>query len=550
MRMATLVKYALIVMCSLSGSAYAHCTWRHPGHCAGDAGKAVEKGAQDVGKAAEKAGQDVGHTAEKAVQDAGNAAQKAVQDVGKTAEKAGQDIGANVEIAAQDIGKNAEKAVRDIAQNLEKAGKDTEAETSRAGQNAKEAIDVSARYLERQAQGVGNTLSDAEVRLREGKVVDALWHAAIDPIRYTEKNAAQAALESSLLRAVGETAASAYGGPQGAAAYAAWLTYRETGDPDLALRVGIITGASSYALGKAGGMPNATSEQIVKKAIVTGAIGGTAVAAAGGNEAAIKDGFLKAGAMVVVQDGFKKYTTHRFDPKASNGIAYCMTTNPAVGCQPVPAEAITSLDERGNITGVDMSKLGPEYSHVGIKSPEIGFGNEQLPAMKAISQIPGMNAMAVFHDTWAINWNMDPLTTKLTIVPAIAITYTGTGAPYYELLRRTTINEDLKNIDGSSPLNVAINSTSVVFKKADIQQSAYCKNGPNAKAFAVEKTTDNDLYKCRVIVNADDGATTPWIAHSEEKFCEGKAKELLNELTSSGWECFASTGISGVNPIN
>jgi hypothetical protein len=44
---------------------------------------------------------------------------------------------------------------------------------------------------------------------------------------------------------VGQVAATAYGGPGGAAAYAAWYAYRATGgDAETALRVALITGAT------------------------------------------------------------------------------------------------------------------------------------------------------------------------------------------------------------------------------------------------------------------------------------------------------------------
>ena len=542
----SLIKCVVFAYLVLPMSAYAHCAWNHPGHCVKDVVEAPVKAAEDVAKTAEKAVQDVGKTAEKAAQDIGATAEKAAQDIGSNVEKGVQDVGKTGEKAVQDVGKNAEKGIQDIARALDKAGKDTEAETARAGKNVEEAVAASGRYLERQAQGVGNTLSDAEIRLREGKVIDAIWHSAIDPIKYTEKNASQAALESSIIRTVGQTAATAYGGPGGAAAYAAWLTYRETGDPDLALRVGIITGASSYAFGEVAEMPNSSTEEIAKKAIVAGAIGGTAIAAAGGNEAAIKEGFLKAGAMVVVQDGFKKYTTHDFDPKASNGIAYCMTTNPGVGCQPVPSGAITSVDDKGNITGVDMAKLDPKYSHVGIKSADIGFGNEQLPEMKVVSQIPGMNAMAVFHDTWAMNWKMDSLTTKITIIPAIAITYIGTGAPYYEQLRKTTIETDLKEIDGSlkAPSDTPITEKTVIINKDNISESAYCEKDGATRIVAVEQAPKDDPFACRVVYQEESDLTTPWLAHNESSFCHSKAVSLLDKFVSNGWQCFANTSLT------
>ena len=63
-------------------------------------------------------------------------------------------------------------------------------------------------------------------------------------------------------------------------------------------------------------------KQEAQKIVVTGAIGGVAVAAVGGNDEAIKTGFLSSGTMVLVQDGFHSYTGHELSGKASEGEAY------------------------------------------------------------------------------------------------------------------------------------------------------------------------------------------------------------------------------------
>ena len=168
------------------------------------------------------------------------------------------DIRAGVDKGIRDIRDTVAKSVSDLQWNLDKAGKDTEktvakaakdieAEVGRAGKHTEEAVSAIGHYIEAEAHSAGKALSNAEKRVREGKVIDALWHLGTEPLQASEENAANAALESSLIRTVGQVAASVYGGPGGAAAYAAWLTFHETGDPNLALRVGILTGASSDA---------------------------------------------------------------------------------------------------------------------------------------------------------------------------------------------------------------------------------------------------------------------------------------------------------------
>jgi hypothetical protein len=241
-------------------------------------GHAVEKGAHDTGNAIEKGAHDTGNAIEKGAHDTGNAVEKGAHDTGNAVEKGAHDTGNAVEKGAHDSGKTIEKAVQD---------------TGKAGETV-------YTFGVREIQGIGDSVRDADKRLKEGKFVDTIWHFTTDPLKHTEVNAGKAAQESDLVRVAGQIAASAYGGPGGAAAYAAWLAYNQTKDIGLALRVGAITGAAAYATGAVGNIPNTNaagaidSGAIAEKTIMAGAIGGIAVAAAGGNQQAIQEGLSKS----------------------------------------------------------------------------------------------------------------------------------------------------------------------------------------------------------------------------------------------------------------
>jgi hypothetical protein len=243
---------------------------------------------------------NTGKTLEKAAHDTGHTVEKAAHDTGHTVEKAAHDTGHTVEKAAHDTGKSIEKAVQD---------------TGKAGESV-------FRFGVREIKGIGTSAKDARKRLKEGKFVDALWHFATDPLKHAEENAGKAAQESNLVRIAGQIAASAYGGPGGAAAYAAWLTYNQTKDVGLSLRVGAITGAAAYGTAAVGQIPNAKASVIAEKTIMAGAIGGVAVAAAGGDKQAIQEGFLKAGGAVLVQSVYERETHHELDARASKGPAW------------------------------------------------------------------------------------------------------------------------------------------------------------------------------------------------------------------------------------
>ena len=376
----------------------------------------------------------------------GHAVEKGVQDTGKTIEKGTQDTGKTIEKGAQDTGKTIEKAVQD---------------TGKAGETV-------YTFGVREIQGIGDSVKDADKRVKEGKFVDAIWHFTTDPLKHTEANAGKAAQESDLVRVAGQIAASAYGGPGGAAAYAAWLTYNQTKDLGLALRVGAITGAAAFATGAVGNIPNTNAAgaidagAIAEKTIMAGAIGGVAVAAAGGDKQALQEGFLKAGGAMLVQSVYEVETQHPLDARASKGDAYCMAAvDPKAACAP-PIEAYEEIGPDGKaVTGddglpkVDVRKTDPRAPHVGTwakndDAPIIG-ATETSKFMITISKYPGMNAMALLHDHLSYSMDFDPVTNVWTIVPATVVTYYGTGAPAEDQIRKAAEGDKNTANDGNKP---------------------------------------------------------------------------------------------------
>ncbi|WP_144444291.1 hypothetical protein [Caballeronia arationis] len=370
-----------------------------------------------------------------AIKDFGKAVGDAPRLVVTTFETAVSDIGNTIHKAFDDTKNTLDIAIKDGVANITKATKDANDERGRFGRELGNTVHAIEHAVQHEAEGALDSARAAERRFREGKVVDAVWHLALSPVQVSEHSASEAVLESAYLRGVGQIAANTYGGPGGAAAYATWLAYHQTGDPSLALRVGILSGATASAYGAAGAITDTA-----KKAVVTGAIGGLAVAAAGGDEKAVKEAFLMAGAMVVVQDGFKEYTKHELDPRASEGTeAYCISAT-ATHCVPLPEGAILGTDDKGNFV-VDMAKVDPRIPAVGLKD-NTAFFNESNPAMVGVSKIPGMQAMAIFHDTWTVDWKSDAMV-KASILPAIVLTYVGTTAPVFEKLDDTAVEKSL-----------------------------------------------------------------------------------------------------------
>lgn len=320
----------------------------------------------------------------------------------------------------------------DVARN-------TVEESKRFGAELQVAGSTIVEFAKAQASGYSEVYKSTLQSAREGRVVDALWQQAVGPLQTTERNAGDAALRSEYLRAVGQVAASSAYGPGGSAAYAAWLTYRQTGDPQLSLRTAIIVAASGFAMQGVGEIDSTT-----KKAILTGAISGVTIAAAGGNEDAIRQGFFKGATMVIVQDGYKEFTGEDLSGKPSKGLPFCMRVGQP-NCERPPDGAIQDIDSDGNITYDPSFRPPASTPTVGFKDPKSYF-NESNPVMVSASRIPGVQAMSIFHDKWVDSWHMGTISNPATIVPAIVITYTGLGVPLLEDIRSTAIDYELSKL--------------------------------------------------------------------------------------------------------
>jgi hypothetical protein len=203
-----------------------------------------EKSGANVQKNVEQAGKDVIVTAKNAGGDSLTALVKANRDTVATIQKAGNDTVTTVK-----------KAGSDVVATYEKGWRDTTEQTKRSFNDAVDAAKAVERFAEAQAKAQVTAISNAARRAREGKVVDALWGAAVEPAQSSEKNFSKAVQESDVLNAAAQAAATAYGGPAGAAAYAAWYTYRATGDANLALKAGVFSIVTSYAGGSIANMP-------------------------------------------------------------------------------------------------------------------------------------------------------------------------------------------------------------------------------------------------------------------------------------------------------
>ncbi|MNJ94115.1 hypothetical protein D3C87_118020 [compost metagenome] len=395
----------------------------------------------------------------------GRAFKKGYNNVRKTLKKAEKDT-------RRETGKTIHNVVREVgngADNVGKTivigGKNVENEIVRVGPHTVDFGRAIGKYLERSVSGSVNVFADAAKRVEEGKLADALFHLSLDPLRNTEKNAFKATQESGWINSVGAVTASAYGGAGGAAAYASWQTYKASnGNAELALRSGIITGLTSFGTEGISKMPSGDKFDIIKKAVLSGAVGGLAIAASGGDESDILEGFILAGGFVIIQDGYRSSTGHELDARSSTSDPYCAAPG-TEGCKIV--DKAHYIDENGR-PRIDFSKLDPKASFVGqgyMPNPEEGFlmgkgrpeytlAHDSSPLMKSIGKVPGFNAMALFHDNWVLSWGMSDNLNKATIFAALVLTYYGTGESLTGKITDLTINQSkIKSVENKLTRN-------------------------------------------------------------------------------------------------
>jgi hypothetical protein len=259
-----------------------------------DIGKEVTAAKKHVDKEATKLKQDIDREATKAKRDIDKEAKRAKGKADKEATRLKKNIDREATKAKQNVDREATRLKGNLEAEATKGQQDIAKELTRAKKDVGEAVKVATRFVESELESAGKTLSESERKLREGKVLEAVWHLASQPVLDTKGAVAKSITESKLLSQVAATAATAYGGPAGAAAYSAWITYETTGSLDYAIKAGVTAGIASSGGAYANGLPQETINEQVKKELVKASVNAAAVAASGGTEEDIKKAFMKS----------------------------------------------------------------------------------------------------------------------------------------------------------------------------------------------------------------------------------------------------------------
>lgn len=269
----------------------------------------------------------------------------------------------------------------------------------KAANDIADSVHATARFAERSINGYGDVLSNAQKRLREGKVVDAIWHIGTDQFTIQNDNAAKLMQESEVIRTAAQAAITAQAGPAGSAAFAAWLAYNASGgNVEAALRVGAYSYIMNSANAQVGSWPEGAITDSAKKAAASAAMKGIAVAAAGGSEADIRNAALQGASSVIVQSG-QAYVTKKFvDPSRARADAFCM-------------DAIQGACEEAAKWKDVAQQRYKEYQQA----------KEAIPS-----------SIATPDGQWVISWDKKALVDRENTAPSIALTYVGKGSPYQQ----------------------------------------------------------------------------------------------------------------------
>lgn len=423
--------------------------------------------------------------ATQAVEQIGNGvlitAKTAANDTIRTLINAQGDVITTIERAGSDTVHSLEKASKDATATYLKAWKDSAEQARRSLNDGAEAATAIKRYQERELEGKIKAANNAARRANEGKFLDAAWHTSTEPMQATEENYFKATQESSLINAAGQAAATTYGGPGGAAAYAAWYTYRTTGDPEMAIRAGVVAAITSQGGSAVTDLPSGTTTEIIKKTAVAGAVGGLAVAAAGGDEQAVTEAFLRSGGAVLVQSGSENFKMH--NPKAADAIqtVHCLSTRDMDCLSKTTyvkdAKGKILYDEKGTPR---FEKYIPKSIAKWTKPDPTAPESRQVAFITKVAKLGTSGEIPVFKGKWVITSNFGVKDQIPDGEPSVVLTYAGADPPFifrndYEYADQVT--------SYTCKLGASIRRISVT-RKGNACQALYYRDGETQTVFS------------------------------------------------------------------
>jgi hypothetical protein len=190
----------------------------------------------------------------------------------------------------------------------------------------------------------------------------------------------------------------------------------------LALRAGALAAISSETGSTVSEMPTGTVSEVIKKAAVSGALGGVAVAASGGNADAVRDGFIKAGGMVIVQSGQAYVKKEYGDPIAAKADTYCMAaidTSCKYALPKLKHDASNAI-----LQGSDGSPI-IDTAYIVDAKKDVKDWEEHV---KGFDKVGDVQAIVSENKDWSISFSKSNFVDKSANLPSVVLTYVGEGS--------------------------------------------------------------------------------------------------------------------------
>lgn len=377
-----------------------------------------------------------------------------------------------------------------------------------------------ARFTGRQMNGVISKDAAALDEIRRGKPLQGVVDASLSIPRSADENFYKATQESALIKQASQSAAAAYGGPGGAAAYAAWYAYRTTGNVNIAWREGIRTAVTSELGSEVSSMPNNTIGQTLTKAAIAGTAGGIAVAMQGGNEDAIKNAFLRGGGYVLVQGAtneLKAYSPQVADTLntvqciAARDLDCVSHTKWAVEIKKGAARYMLSAN--GTPKLLNVSEYTSKWTNFDPNSPE----GQVNAVITSISKLPVSSIVPVDGKRYVLTTTLGTSDARGGGVPAVVLTAVGTHPIFMWKVRYTP------------------NHIQHTEKTQHSQQSTYrCTLGAETRTitYLTARKGCEAIYR-----RGENPDQVIWHSDIDKDICKNKVTAFIGDLNNIGFRC-------------
>ena len=359
----------------------------------------------------------------------------------------------------------------------------------------------------------------------EDSLVDAFWQSSIGPETPEANGTERITRAYTFANAITQLAHSVYGGPPGAAAYAAWWAYQQPDtSPAQALRIGLLVGAGLWASERHGdGQPVAVAE--VQRSSLAAALGGVTVAAAGGDEQALRRVFFDTGAAVLVQDGTQ---------------LYCLSATRE--CQQPPSQA--ARYEGGRFVGWALEQLPAGPANSGAAFPDAGTA--------VAPPLPNSDGALRIAQGWALNWQapkdlgngvLYPLAVLKRgadkALPVVAQAQPQTPPPVQAQAKAQAEGSAPAQLQAQAqPQTVAPDPAPDATPTTTLSTSRYlCERGGASRSIWVIPGDPKAGYVCRTMYQIGNTQAVLWNAKQNPNICTAKAQTQVDKEKSQGYQC-------------